>query len=156
MNLNATMIGQSIFFGVFLWFCWKFIWPMLMSALSERETRIADGLAAGEKGRRDLELADKRVGEMLREAKGKAAEILSQAERRAGEISDEAKAQARVEAERILSGAQTEIEQEMNRARDALRGQVAALAVSGASQLLEREVDAGAHAELLDQLATRL
>src|SRR5210317_429095 len=143
MNLNATMIGQSIFFLVFLWFCWKFIWPLIMGALSERETRIADGLAAGEKGRHDLELAEKRAAEILKEAKGKAAEILGQAERRASEISDEAKAQARTDAERIVVGAQAEIEQEMNRAREALRGQVAALAVSGASQLLEREVDSG-------------
>lgn len=156
MNLNATLIGQSITFLVFVWFCMKYIWPPLMRALEERRRKIADGLAAAERGRHEQELAAKRAAEVIHEAKERAAEIIARAERRAAEIVDEAKAEARAEGERILAAARAEIEQEINRAREELRRQVAALAVAGAERILEREVDEKAHARLLDELVAGL
>ncbi len=156
MNLNATLIGQSITFLVFVWFCMKYIWPPLMRALEERRKNIADGLAAAERGRHEQELAAKRAAEVIHEAKQQAADIIARAERRAAEIVEEAKAEARAEGERILAAARGEIEQELNRAREELRRQVAALAVAGAERILEREVDERAHAKLLDELVAEL
>ncbi len=156
MNLNATLIGQSITFLVFVWFCMKYIWPPLTRALEERRRKIADGLAAAERGRREQELAARRAAEVIHEAKEQAADIIARAERRAAEIVEEAKAEARAEGERILAAARSEIEQEIHRAREELRRQVAALAVAGAERILEREVDERAHARLLDELAARL
>lgn len=156
MNLNATLIGQSITFLVFVWFCMKFIWPPLMRALEERRKSIADGLAAAERGRREQELAARRAAEVIHEAREQAAEIVARAERRAAEIVEEAKAEARAEGERILAAARGEIEQELHRAREELRRQVAALAVAGAERILEREVDERAHARLLDELVAQL
>ncbi|HHQ42767.1 MAG TPA: F0F1 ATP synthase subunit B [Chromatiales bacterium] len=156
MNLNATLIGQSITFLVFVWFCMKYIWPPLMRALEERRRKIADGLAAAERGRHEQELAAKRAAEVIHEAKQQAAEIIARAERRAAEIVEEAKAEARAEGERILAAARGEIEQEIHRAREELRRQVAALAVAGAERILEREVDERAHAKLLDELVAGL
>ncbi len=156
MNLNATLIGQSITFLVFVWFCMKYIWPPLMRALEERRRNIADGLAAAERGRHEQELAAKRAAEVIHEAREQAAEIVARAERRAAEIVEEAKAEARAEGERILAAARGEIEQELNRAREELRRQVAALAVAGAERILEREVDERAHAKLLDELVAQL
>ncbi len=156
MNLNATLIGQSITFLVFVWFCMKYIWPPLMRALEERRRKIADGLAAAERGRHEQELAAKRAAEVIHEAKQQAADIIARAERRAAEIVEEAKAEARAEGERILAAARGEIEQEIHRAREELRRQVAALAVAGAERILEREVDERAHAKLLDELVAGL
>ena len=156
MNINLTLIGQTITFMVFVWFCMKFIWPPLVKALEERKQKIADGLAAAERGQREQHLAEERAAEKLKEAKAQAQEILNQAQKRASEIVDEAKGTARVEGERIITAAQAEIEQEANRAREALRAQVAELAVAGAGKILKREIDAKAHEDLLNDLVAQL
>jgi len=156
MNMNLTLLGQAISFAIFVWFCVKYVWPPIVKALEERETRIADGLAAGERGRHELELANQRSGDLLREGKDKAQEFINQAHKRADEIIEAAKAAAREEAERIKAAAAAEIEQNRTRARDELRGQVARLAVAGAEQILMREVDERAHRDALDKLAATL
>lgn len=156
MNINLTLIGQTITFIFFVWFCMKFVWPPITAALDERKKKIADGLAAAEKGKHELVLAEKRAVESLKESKAKAAEIVSHAEKRAAEIADEAKEHARTEADRIVAGAQGDIEQEINRAREQLRGAVSQLAVAGAAKILSREIDAKAHAGLIDELVKQL
>lgn len=156
MNINATLIGQMIAFVVFVWFCMRFIWPPLMRVLDERKTRIADGLAAGERGKHELELAEKRALAVLKKAKVDAQKVIGLAEKRAAEIADQAKDQARAEAERIVQGARADIDQEVNRAKEQLRAAVSALAVAGAGKILEQEVDAKAHARLLDSLVKQL
>ena len=156
MNINATLIGQTIAFAVFVWFCMKFIWPPIVGALNERKSQIADGLAAAEEGRRDKAKAEGDVAEMLDRAKDQAQEIIRRAERRETEMVEEAKATARTEGERILVAARGEIDKEINLARDELRQDVAELAVAGASQILSREVDASSHSRLLDDLAKEL
>ena len=156
MNMNLTLLGQMISFGIFVWFCVKYVWPPIIKALEERETRIADGLAAGERGKHDLELAEKRATDLLREGKDKAQELIVQAQKRHDEIVEAAKSVAREEADRIKQSAAAEIEQNRNRARDELRGQVARLALVGAEQILMREVDEKAHRDVLDKLAANL
>ena len=156
MNINATLIGQSITFFVFVWFCMKFVWPPIMNALAERRKQIADGLAAGERGKHELDLASKRAVENLHDAKQKAAEIIAQADKRAAQLVEEAKAAAKLEADRMIAGAQASIAQETVRAKEALRGQVAGLAVAGAEKILRREIDAKAHADLLDAIKNEL
>lgn len=156
MNMNLTLLGQMISFGVFVLFCVKYVWPPIIKALEERETRIADGLAAGERGKHDLELAEKRATEILREGKAKVQELFVQAQKRHDEIVESAKQAAREEADRIKQSATAEIEQNRNRARDELRGQVARLALVGAEQILMREVDEQAHRDVLDKLAASL
>ena len=156
MNINATLIGQSITFFVFVWFCMKFVWPPIMNALAERRKQIADGLAAGERGKHELELASKRAVENLHEAKQKAAEIIAQADKRAAQLVEEAKGVAKLEADRMIAGAQASIAQETVRAKEVLRGQVAGLAVAGAEKILRREIDAQAHADLLDAIKNEL
>lgn len=156
MNINLTLIGQSITFALFVWFCYAFIWPPLVNALANRKKQIADGLAAAERGEHEQELAKKKAAEQLKEAKGQAADIIAQAQKRATEIVDEAKDDARTEAERIKLGANAEIEQEVNRAREHLRKEVVTLAIIGAEKVLKREVDEAAHASSLNELATQL
>ncbi len=156
MNMNLTLLGQAISFAIFVWFCVKYVWPPILKALEDRETRIADGLAAGERGRHDLELAAQRAAEAMREGKDKAQDFIVQAQKRADDIVEAAKAVAREEAERIKLAATAEIEQNRNQARDELRGQVARLALSGAEQILMREVDENAHRAVLDKLAASL
>jgi F-type H+-transporting ATPase subunit b len=156
MNINLTLIGQSIAFIVFVWFSMKFIWPPVIAALEERKKNIADGLAAAERGRQEQALSEKRSAEVIREAKGKAAEILAGAEKRGAEIVDEAKSDARLESERIVSAAQSEIDTEINRAREQLRGELATLVTAAAGQILGKEVDADVHSKMLDELATQL
>lgn len=156
MNITATLIGQIVTFLILVWFIKRFLWGPLINMLEERRQRIADGLAAGERGRHEQELAEKRAAERLHEAKQQAQEIIVQAERRATEIVEEAKNQARKEGERLLEAAQAEIEQEVNRAREGLRGQVVSLAVAGAGRVLKREIDAKAHDELLNELVGNL
>lgn len=156
MNINLTLIGQSITFAFFVWFCMKFVWPPLMAALNERKQKIADGLAAAEKGKHDEELAKQRAVDELKQAKAKAQEIISQAEKRASEIVEEAKDNARTEGQRIIAAANAEIEQEVNRAREQLRGQVVNLAVAGAGKVLKREIDAKANEDLLKDLVAQL
>ena len=156
MNINATLIGQIIAFVLLIWFVNKFLWGPLSAMMAERQKRIADGLAASEKGKHDLALAEKRATESLHEAKAKAGEIISQAEKRAAEIVDEAKDKAREEGERIVAAANAEIQQEANRAKEEIRGQVASIAVAAASKIISREIDAGAHEKLIKDLATQI
>lgn len=156
MNINATLIGQSITFFVFVWFCMKFVWPPIMNALNERKKLIADGLAAGERGKHELELASKRATENLHEAKQKAAEIIAQADKRAVQLIEEAKAAAKAEGDRMIASAQASVAQETVRAKEALRAQVADLAVAGAEKILRREIDAKAHADLLVAIQNEL
>ncbi|WP_221793225.1 F0F1 ATP synthase subunit B [Oceanobacter mangrovi] len=156
MNINATLIGQIITFAIFVWFCMKFVWPPLLSAMQEREKKIADGLDAANRAERDLELAKEKAASQLRESKEKAAEIIEQANKRANQIIDEAKETARAEGERLIAAAQAEVGQEVNRAKEALRKQVSELAVTGAAKILGKSVDASAHAELLNTLTEEL
>jgi F-type H+-transporting ATPase subunit b len=156
MNINATLIGQAIAFAIFIWFCMKYVWPPIMASLEERKKKIADGLAAAERGRHEQELAEKRAQQVIQEAKEQASEIVSQAQRRGNEIVDESKDNARVEGERILTSAKAEIEQEANRARDELKTQVAGIALAGAGKILGREIDEKAHTDLLDELVSRI
>ena len=156
MNFNATLIGQSITFIFFVWFCMKFVWPPIMSALDTRKKQIADGLAAADRGKHELELAAKKAGDNMRDAKAQAAEVIAQAEKRAAQIIEEAKVAAKEEGDRQLAAAQANIAQETNRARESLREQVAGLAVAGAEKILRREVNAQTHADLLGQLKAEL
>ncbi|MDR1530208.1 MAG: F0F1 ATP synthase subunit B [Burkholderiales bacterium] len=156
MNINATLLGQTIMFALFVWFCMRFIWPPVIRALDARRQQIADGLAAAERGKHDLELAAKRSADILREAKNKAAEIIAQGERLKVETLDQAKNAAREEATRIIAAAHAEAAQEATRAREVLRDQVADLAVAGAAKILRREVDAKTHADLLNALKQQL
>lgn len=156
MDLNATLFGQAITFGILIWFTMKFVWPYLLGAMQERAKRIADGLAAAERGKQDLEQAAKRTEELLREARQKAQEILTQADKRAVELIEEAKTAARAQGEQLVAGAKAEINQEVFRAKETLRAQVAALVVAGAEKILRREVDAKAHADLLRAVEAEL
>lgn len=156
MNINMTLIGQSITFAIFVWFCMKFVWPPIVGALEARKKQIADGLAAADRGKHELELAARRASETMHEAKIKASEIIAQAEKRASQIVDEAKNAAKGEGDRMITAAKAEIEQESHRAREALRAEVAALVVAGAGKVLRREVDAKAHADLLEAIKNEL
>jgi F-type H+-transporting ATPase subunit b len=156
VNVTVTLIVQVFTFALLVWFIMRFLWEPLMGLMQEREKRIADGLAAGEKGKHDLELAEKRAQEVLRGAKQQASEIISHAERRAAEIVDAARGDAKTEAERVMIAARSEIEQERNRAREELRGAVSELVVAAASKILEKEVDAKAHAKLLANAVKQL
>lgn len=156
MNINFTLVSQAIAFSIFIWFTTKFVWPYLLRAIEERQQKIADGLAAGERGKKELELASQRSSEVLKEAKQRAGEIIIQAEKRASDIVEEAKKNARVEGEKIIAGAKAEVEHEIFSARESLRQQVAGLAVQGASKILRREVNAKVHADLLASIETEL
>ena len=156
MNINATLIGQSIAFAVFVWFCMKYVWPPMMAALENRKKEISDGLAAAARGKQDLELAQHKATERLHQARVEAQEIIDLANKRADQIVDEAKEQARIEGERIKLAAQAEINQEANRAREALRSQVAVLAVAGAERILGKNLDESANSRLVDDLVAEL
>lgn len=156
MDFNATLIGQTIAFIFFVWFTMKYIWPVLDAAITERQEKIAEGLAAADKGEHDLELAKKHAAETMRQAKDKASELLDQAKKRHSEIVDSAKDDARSEADKIKAGAQAEIEMEVSRAREVLRKQVSVLAIAGAEKILQRSIDASAHADILDSLVAEL
>ncbi len=156
MNFNATLIGQMIAFAVFAWFCTKYIWPFIVKALDERQAKIADGLAAADKGQHELKLAEKQAGEILREGKEKSQEFINQAQKRHDEIVDKAKDDAREESQRILAAARAEIEQDRQQAKEALRAEVSILALAGAEQILEREVDKNAHNDVLGKISARL
>ena len=156
MNINATLIAQLIVFGILVWFTMKFIWPPVIKALDERTNKIAEGLAAAERGKSDFEQAEKRVAAILAEGRQQVAEMVANADKRAAEIMEAAKQQASDEAAKILAQARADVAQEANRAREALRNQVGILAVKGAEQILRREIDANAHAELLGALKQEL
>ncbi len=156
MDINLTLIGQTIAMIVFVWFCMKFIWPPIMTAIEERQTQIADGLAAAERGKQSLEKAQAEADQIVEDARKQATGILDQANARANEIVAEGKADGVKERDRQMSAARSEIEQETNRAREELRGQVSAIAVASAEKILNREIDATAHQDILGKLASEL
>ncbi|MCF5140000.1 F0F1 ATP synthase subunit B [Pseudomonas edaphica] len=156
MNINATIIGQSLAFLIFVVFCMKFVWPPVIAALHERQKKIADGLDAATRAARDLELAQEKAGHQLRDAKAQAAEIIEQAKKRGNQIVEEAVEKARIDADRVKVQAQAEIEQELNSVKDALRAQLGALAVGGAEKILGATIDQNAHAELVNKLAAEI
>jgi len=156
VNINYTLIGQTITFFIFAAFCMKYIWPHLLNAMKEREQKIASGLEAAERASKDLELAQNKVSDQLKEAKSQAAEIIEQANKRGSQIIDEAKQKAIEEAGRQKAVAEAEIELEVNRAKEELRGKVAALAIAGAEKILQASVDQQAHGKLVDELSASL
>ena len=156
MNINMTLIGQMLAFTFFVLFCMKYVWPPILAAMAERAGKIADGLAAADRASHDLELAQEKAVERLKEAKVEAAGIVDAANKRGNQIVDEAKELAIAEGQRLKEAAQAEIEQEVNRAREQLRSQVAVLAVSGAEKILGAEIDQSRHTELVDKLAAEL
>ena len=156
MNINLTLIGQMLAFVAFVVFCMKYVWPPILAAMQAREEKIAEGLAAADRASHDLELAQEKATERLKEAKREAAGIIESANRRATQIVDEAKEAAVAEADRVKAAAQAEIEQETNRAREQLRGQVAALSLAGAEKVLGAAIDKDAHNDLVDKLADEL
>ena len=156
MNLNATLILNSIAMMIFVWFCMKFLWPPLMKAMDERRERIAEGLAASDRAEKELETAKAEVDRQIAEARDKAGEIIDQASQRQAQIMDQAREEATSERKRQVSAAEAEIAQASNQAREELRTAVASLAVLGASKILEREVDAETHRDLLDKLITEI
>lgn len=156
MNVTATLFGQMLTFAVLVWFIKGVLWEPMLRMMEQRKQRIADGLAAAEHGQHEQELAEKRAKEILKEAKEQAQELITQAQRRAGEIVEESKGTARLEGERILASARVEIDQQTNQAKEALRRQVVELALAGATQVLQKEVHAAEHNELLERLAGEL
>ena len=156
MNLNATLFAQLIVFFILVWFTMRFVWPPIAKALDERADKIAEGLAAAERGKSDFEQAEKKVAELLADGRNQVAEMVANAEKRAAQIVEEAKSQASTEAARITAQAKADVEQEAHRAREALREQVALLAVKGAESILRSEVNPAKHAELLSHLKQEL
>jgi F-type H+-transporting ATPase subunit b len=156
MNLNFSLIAQAVSFAAFIWFTVKFVWPPMLRAIEARQKTIADGLAAADKGRRSLEVSSKQADQAIQEARARAAEIIAQAEKRDAQMIESAKSAAKAEGDREKAAAKAEIAQEITRAREQLRNQVASLAVAGAEKILRREVDAKAHAELLEQIKRQL
>ena len=153
MNLNATLIVQSVVFIILGWFTMKFVWPPLIRMIDDRRKKIANGLAAAERGYKELQNANGEAQLIISEAREKALKIVDQANRRSGEIIEEARATAMSEGQRLVGDARQEAAHEQARARDQLRQDVGRLAVAGASRLLEREVDPKAHADLIERLA---
>ena len=156
MDINLTLIGQAIAMAVFVWFCMKYVWPLILTMIEERQTQIAEGLAAADRGARSLQDAQVRIETMVEEARPHARQILDQAQTRAGGIVEEARASAEQERDRIIQAAKADVDQQINRARDELRGQVAAIAVAGAEKILAREIDTRTHQDLLDKLAAQI
>lgn len=156
MSINATLIAQIIVFGILIWFTMKFLWPPISGAMDERAQRIAEGLSAAERAQAELKDADARVAEEIKKARAQAAEIVDKAHAQANQIVDKAKTDALLEAARVKATAQADIDGMVGKAREALRGQVAALAVQGASKIVQREIDPAAHKALLDQLVTEI
>lgn len=156
MNLNATLIGESIAFIVFVWFTMKYVWPQLNGAIEERQNKIADGLAASERAEKDLELAQAKAADQLKEAKAQAADIIEQAKKRATQIVDEETQKGHEEREKIIAQGSAEVEAERNRAKEELRKQVSVLAIAGAEKIIEKEIDESAHSDILDKLVAEL
>ncbi|MFT3791883.1 MAG: F0F1 ATP synthase subunit B [Rudaea sp.] len=156
MDINATLIGEAIAFAILIWFCVQFVWPPLLAAIEERQKKIADGLIAADRAQAELKDADARVADEIKKARAQAAEIVDKAHQQANQIVDKAKADALLEAARVKATAQTEIDGMVGKAREALRGQVATLAVQGAQKIIGREINADAHKALLDQLVAEI
>jgi F-type H+-transporting ATPase subunit b len=156
MDINFTLVMQAVAFAAFVWFTAKFVWPPLMGAIETRQKQIADGLAAGEAGKQSLASTERRIVDLLAEAKTRSSEIIAQGEKLKSETIEAAKGEAKAEADRILAAARSEIQQELSRARESLRDRVSELAVAGAAQILKREVAAKDHAELLAAIRQQL
>lgn len=156
MEFNATLLGQALTFAFLVWFTMKFVWPPLTNMMDERAKRIADGLSAAERGKQDLEAAEKRVADELRKARQQATEIVQASEKRAHQIVEDAADIARNESARIVADAQTEIDQEIMRTKEALRQQVSELVVAGAQQILRQEIDQAKHATLLASIKAEI
>jgi len=156
MNINATLVLNSIAMLIFAWFCMQYVWPHILKALDERRERIADGLAASDRAEQALAEATQQAEQQIQAARGKAGEIVEQANQRHGQILDQAKEDATAERRRQVAAAEADIQQAANQAREELRGTVARLAVLGASRILEKEVDADTHRELLDKLIAEI
>ncbi|AKJ40656.1 F0F1 ATP synthase subunit B [Pragia fontium] len=156
MNINATILGQAIAFVLFVWFCMRFVWPPIISAIEKRQKEIADGLASAERAKKDLDLAQANVTDQLAQAKADAQVIIEQANKRKAQIVDEAKVEAEQERAKILAQAQAEIDAERKRAREELRKQVAMLAIAGAEKIIERSVDEAANSDIVDKLVAEL
>ncbi|MDG2088593.1 MAG: F0F1 ATP synthase subunit B [Arenicellaceae bacterium] len=156
MNINMTLVLQMVVFGLFWWFSKKYVWVPIMQALDERKKGIADSLSAAERAKTDQEDAQKNADKFITEAKDQAADIVAKAEKRGSTVVEEAKYSAKAEGSRIVTAAQAEVDQQVNRAREALRGEVAALAAAGASKILGKEIDAKSHAKLIDELVSEI
>lgn len=156
MNINLTLFGQMVTFAIFVWFCMKFVWPVIITAMEERQQKIADGLDAADRAMRDLAAAQDKATDQMKEAKQEAAGIVDQANKRANQIVEEAKQQAITEGDRLKVAAEAEIEQEINRAKEELRASVAGLALAGAEKVLEASIDDKANRALVDNLASQL
>jgi F-type H+-transporting ATPase subunit b len=156
MNINATLIGQAIAFAVFVWFCMKYVWPPLMDAIEARQKKIADGLTQAERAGKDLELAQAKATDKLKEAKVQAAEIIDQANKRRTQIVEEAKNEGETERNKIIAQGEAEVEAERNRAREELRQQVASLAIAGAEKIIKRSIDKEANSDIIDKLVAEL
>ena len=156
MSINATLIGQMITFALLVWFTMTYIWPPLFNSLEERKKKIADGLAAAEKGREDMDLAQKKAKGVLKDAKDQSSELVSLAQKRANEIVEESKDNAKKEGDRLILAAKAQIEQEIQQTKESLRREVAALAVSAAEQILSAEIDKNKHQDLVSKISNKL
>jgi len=156
VNINLTLIVQMLVFAVLIWFTMKFVWPMILGAMDERSRKIAQGLAAAEEGEKDLSQAREKADVIVREAHERASKIIDQAQHRANDLVEQAKGAATSEGARLVAAAQQQIQLETSRARESLRKEVAQIAVTAASKLLEREIDSRAHADLIDKLAAQI
>ena len=156
MNINATLLGQAIAFALFVWFCMKFVWPPLLSAIEERQKKISDGLTQAERAGKDLDLAKAKVSDNLKEAKVQAAEIVEQANKRRAQIVEEAKIEAESERQKILTQGKAEIEAERSRTREELRLQVSKLAIAGAEKIIKRSINKEANSDIIDKLVAEL
>ena len=156
MSINATLIGQMITFALLVWFTMKYVWPPLFQSLEDRKKKIAEGLAAAERGQEEMELAEKKAIGVLREAKEQSADIVNLAQKRANEIVEESKDTAKKEGERLLTAAKAQIDQELQQAKENLRQEVSALALSAAEQILSAEIDKAKHQEILSKVSNKL
>lgn len=156
MNINATLLGQAIAFAIFVWFCMKYVWPPLISAIEERQKKIADGLTKAERAVKDLDLAKAKASDKLKEAKAQAAEIVEHANKRRNKIVEDAKTEAEVERLKIIAQGEAEIEAERNRVREELRLKVSMLAIAGAEKIIKRSIDKEANSDIIDKLVAEL
>ncbi|MFQ3175180.1 MAG: F-type H+-transporting ATPase subunit b [Psychromonas sp.] len=156
MNINATLLGQAIAFAVFVWFCMKYVWPPLLSAIEDRQKKISDGLTQAERAGKDLELAQAKASEKLKEAKVQAAEIIEQANKRRTQIVEAAKTEAEVERQKIIAQGEAEVEVDRNRVREELRLKISALAIAGAEKIIKRSMDKEANSDIIDKLVAEL
>jgi len=156
VNINVTLIGQSIAFVVFVIFCMKFVWPPLINAIEERQKKIADGLAASERAEKDLEDARAKADEELKSSKTQAAELIEQAKKRAAALVEEETQRGHAEREKIIASGYSEVEAERSRVREELRKQVAVLAIAGAEKIIEREIDAQKQSDIVEKLVAEL